>query len=131
MKYYAMIGLLFTFSLPAFSMPCDTGYNCISKTGKYNILLQRCLYRNHLNFLSLQINGVDIADATLTEGWDGDNALAFEINIPTPISGAVRILSADLSARYKTGLIREKTAASEPGPLTTIHTEGITCKVAE
>ena len=131
MKYFTVMFFLIIFSQSAFSMPCDTGYICISKTGKYNIEFQRCRYRNHISLLTTKINGVEVAGASLNEGWDGDFMLAFEINLPTKIDGAVSLLTAELPYKFKPGILKIKYADSEPGPLVTTHTEKIYCKIAE
>lgn len=131
MKYAVLFFLIAGFSQQTFSMPCDTGYSCVSKTGKYKIELQRCRYRNHISLLSTKINNILITNAVLNEGWDGDSVLAFEINLPTPIDGAVKILTAELPQKFKMGILKIKYADSEPGPLSVIHSEKISCKIEE
>lgn len=131
MKKLFALCIFMSFAQSAFSMPCDSGYDCVSKTGKYKISLQRCRYRNHINLISTKISGVEIAGATLNEGWDGDSVLAFEINLPTRVDGAVKILTAELPANHKRGIMKIKYAESEPGPLSTIHSEKIYCAMVE
>ncbi|MGZ3790623.1 MAG: hypothetical protein ACXVLQ_19170 [Bacteriovorax sp.] len=131
MKSLMALCLLVGLIQSAFSMPCDTGYECVSKTGKYKVSLQRCRYRNNINLISTSINNVEVKEATLNKGWDGDLALAFEINLPTKVDGSVKILSAELSSSHKSGFMKVKYAESEPGPLSVIHTEKISCIVTE
>jgi hypothetical protein len=131
MKGSIALFLLAGFSQSAFSMPCDTGYLCASKTGEYKIEFQRCRYRNRINLLSTKINDVEVKGASLNKGWDGDSVLAFEINLPQKVNGAVKILTAELTHKFQPGILRVKYADSEPGPLTTIHTEKISCKIEE
>lgn len=122
--------LLFVFAQSVLAMPCDTGYDCVSKTKKYKVSLQRCRYRNRINLISTTINGTEVTDATLNQGWDGESVLAFEINLPTTPDGAVKILTAEM-ANHKVGTMKIKYAESEPGPLTTQHSEKMTCVISE
>ncbi|MDD4974709.1 MAG: hypothetical protein PHY93_10190 [Bacteriovorax sp.] len=131
MKVLIAVFLLAGFGQAAYSMPCDTGYRCVSSTGKYKIELQRCRYRNHINLLTTKINNIEVKDASLNIGWDGDSVLAFEINLPTQNAGAVKILTAELPQKFKAGILKVKYADSEPGPLTVIDTEKIFCKIEE
>lgn len=131
MKFFIVLSCIFGFEHSAFAMPCDAGYNCFSKTGKYKISLQRCRYRNHLSLLTTKINHLEIMGASLNKGWDGDSLLAFEINIPTADTSSVRILSAEFSAKHKIGILKEKFAASEPGPLQTVRSEKLYCLEVE
>jgi hypothetical protein len=127
-----MAGFLFAaLAQSAYAMPCDSGYSCVSKTGKYKIELQRCRYRNHLNLISTKINNIEVNHASLNESWEGDSLLAFEINLPTLPDGAVKIITAELPQKFKTGILRIKYADSEPGPLSVIHAEKIYCKIEE
>ena len=119
------------FAQQAFSMPCDTGYDCVSKTGKYKVALQRCRYRNNINLIKTTINGSEVTEAILNQGWDGENILAFEINLPVKIDGAVKVLTAELPHNHKMGIMKIKYADSQPGPLTILHTEKINCVISE
>lgn len=130
MKKLLTFCLLTGFSHAAFSMPCDTGYDCVSKTGKYKISLQRCRYRNNINLLSTTINGAVVSGASLNKGWDGEDVLAFEINLPTTVDGSVKILTAELM-NHKKGVMKIKYADSEPGPLSVLHSEKMSCVIAE
>lgn len=112
------------------AMPCDAGYLCISKTGKYKVELQRCRYRNNINLVSTKINNVEVAGAVLNKGWDGENVLAFEINLPVTVEGAVKILTAEMG-NHKLGWMKIKYAESEPGPLSVLHSERMSCKMVE
>lgn len=127
---FFVLGNIFL-SQAAFSMPCDSGYSCVSKTGKYKVSLQRCRYRNHINLISTKIDDVEVADATLNQGWDGETTLAFEINLPVAEAGQVKILTAELVPHHKYGWMKIKYAESEPGPLTVLHTERMSCKIEE
>ena len=131
MKILIAFSLWATLSQTAFSMPCDTGYICTSKTGKYKIELQRCRYRNSLHLESTKINGNEIKNAVLNSGWDGDTLLAFEINLPTKIEGAVKILTAEFPHKDQMGNLNIEYTESEPAPLKIIHHEKILCKVDE
>lgn len=118
----------------SFSMPCDSGYACQSKSGKYHIEVQRCRYVNRLgNLSSVQVDGQEVTDATLGSAWDGksvgDSLLAFEINLPSD-PGSSHVLSVEIPTKTK-GIIKEKYAAEEPGPYTVVHHESIACKVVE
>jgi hypothetical protein len=128
MKYLMSILLLSGMSQSAFSMPCDAGYNCVSKTGKYTIELQYCRYTNNIALETIKINGSEVKGASLNKGWDGDSVLAFEINLPVKIEGAVQILTAEMPQKTKKGILQVKYADYEPQPMTVIHTEKISCK---
>ncbi len=130
MKFLTSLILFLVVAQSAYSMPCDTGYRCVSKSGKFKVELQRCRYRNHINLLSMSINNTDISSATLNEGWDGESTLAFEINLPTMTPGAVKILTAELPGKNK-GVMKIKYAASEPGPLSTLFSEKMFCKIQD
>lgn len=130
MKSIIALTLLVGLVQSAYSMPCDTGYSCESKSGKYKIELQRCRYRNDIRLVSMSINNTDIPSAVLNKGWDGETTLAFEINLPTMSSGAVKILTAELPGKHK-GVMKIKYAASEPGPLSTLYTEKVFCKIED
>jgi hypothetical protein len=125
-----LLGTIFL-SQAAFSMPCDTGYSCVSRTGKYKVSLQRCRYRNNINLISTKINDVEIAEATLIHGWDGETTLAFEINLPVAEDGQVKVLTAEMEPRHRNGWMKIKYAESQPGPLTVLHTERMSCKIEE
>jgi len=131
MKKFSIILLLSLLSQSAYSMPCDTGYNCASKSGKYQVELQRCRYRNHLGLLSLKINNLEVSSAALNSSWDGDSSLAFEINLPSLPDGSVKIITAEMSPKLKKGIMKIKYAVVEPGPLSVIHSENIICKISE
>ncbi|MDD5265934.1 MAG: hypothetical protein PHO08_02240 [Methylococcales bacterium] len=128
MKYLMSILLLAGISQSAFSMPCDAGYSCISETGKYIIELQSCRYTNYIALETIKINGREVKGASLNKGWDGDSVLAFEINLPVKIEGAVKILTAEMPQKTKEGSLQVKYADYEPKPMTAIHTEKISCK---
>lgn len=131
MKFLALTTLLMMIAQSVSAMPCDTGYFCVSKSGKYKISLQRCRYRNNIHLNSMKINNSEIAGATLNKGWDGENVLGFEINLPLADDGAVKILTAEVGKAHKHGLMKIKYAESEPGPLSVLHTEKISCKIEE
>ena len=131
MKLLFAVFLIAGITQNAFSMPCDTGYSCVSKTGKYKIELQRCRYRNHISLIKTKIDNIEIPASTLNHGWDGDSVLAFEINLPTTIDGSVKIITAELSQKFKTGVLKLKYAESEPGPLSLLYSEKISCKITE
>ena len=131
MKFFISVSLFFGISHGAFSMPCDSSYQCSSRTGRYQISLQSCRYRNQLRLLSTKINGTEITGSTLNQSWDGDAYLAFEIDLPTFDSKTVRILSIELSRYLKSGILREKFAESQPGHLNVVHREKITCQVGD
>jgi hypothetical protein len=127
---FFVLGNIFL-SQAAYSMPCDSGYLCVSKTGKYKVELQRCRYRNSIHLISTKINNVEIPEATLNQGWDGETTLAFEINLPVAEPGQVKILTAEMAPHHRFGLMKIKYAESEPGPLTVLHTERMSCKIEE
>jgi hypothetical protein len=128
MKGLMAIFLLAGFSQSALSMPCDAGYSCVSKTGKYKIELQHCRYTNNIDLETIKINGIEVKGASLNKGWDGDSVLAFEINLPVKIEGAVQILTAEMPQKTKKGILQVKYADYKPQPMTVIHTEKISCK---
>jgi hypothetical protein len=131
MKVLALTTLLMLISQTASAMPCDTGYFCVSKSGKYKISLQRCRYRNNIHLISIKKDNSEIAEATLNKGWDGENILGFEINLPLAEEGAVKILTAEVVKSHKHGVMKIKYAESEPGPLSVLQTEKISCKIVE
>ena len=128
MKYLMSILLLAGISQSAFSMPCDAGYSCVSKTGKYAIELQYCRYTNNIALETIKIDGSEVKGASLNKGWDGDSVLAFEINLPVKIEGAVKILTAEMPKKTKNGILQVKYADYEPQPMAVIHTDKIYCK---
>jgi hypothetical protein len=68
MRFLAFAPLLLM-SAHALAMPCDTGYLCISASGKYKVEIQRCRYDNRFsNIVTLRISGKDVANATLGPG---------------------------------------------------------------
>ncbi len=131
MKMLSLVFFISMITQSVYSMPCDTGYSCISKTGIYKIELQRCRYRNHLNYLSTKINNIEVSGASLNVGWDSDTFIAFEINLPSNPDGSVKILTSEISKQTKKGNIKIKFAESGPGPLTTLQTENIHCMITE
>jgi hypothetical protein len=90
MKNLIILVLLYCFSHSAFSMPCDVGYICVSKTKKYYIELQYCRYTNNINLETIKIDGAEVEGANLNKGWDSDNLLAFEINLPVKNNSEIR-----------------------------------------
>lgn len=127
MKALVSLFMLTFINGAAHAMPCDAGYFCVSKSKKYKVELQRCRYRNHINLITFKVNNVEIPGASLKAGWDADQVLAFEVDIPTADDGAVKILSAEIPKPSLRGLLKIKEAESEPGPLKTTFSERITC----
>lgn len=130
MKLFLALGLMTVLTQTAFGMPCDSGYLCVSRTGKYKVELQRCRYRNSIHLISTKINNVEVPDATLNQRWDGENILGFEINLPVATEGAVKILTAEM-LNHRHGIMKIKYTDFEPGPLTVLHTEKMSCKIEE
>jgi hypothetical protein len=131
---FVILSLVSGFANSVMAMPCDTGYLCNSRSGKYSIEVQRCRYTNHLgNLISVKMNGHDVAGATLSAAWDGksvgDSLLAFEITIPSH-AGSSHVWSVEIPNKTK-GIIKEKFAAAEPEPYTVIWKDLITCKVTD
>lgn len=127
----ALVSALMLSAHSAFAMPCDTGYQCTSKTGKYQIALQRCRYENDLRLESATINNVQITPATLGPAYDGNSILAFEVVLP-PTGGAdQRKLSVEISRKGHAGVIREQVQEVNPSPYKTVATEAISCEITE
>lgn len=133
-KVLSLVLVFLCFIPAAYAMPCDTGYHCVSKSGRYDISLQRCRYVNDLHLLSVSVHKSIISAATLGPAWDGksvgDGLLAFQINLPTT-DDSVRVLSVEIPAKTSKGMIKEKYAATEPEPFKVQFSESMTCKVTE
>jgi hypothetical protein len=132
LRIFSILVLLFAQTTHA--MPCDTGYMCKSKSGKYRIELTRCRYTNRLELLSVQMDHKDVKEATLGPAYDGrsvgGNVLAFEIDLPTT-DDAVRILMVEISGKDSSGRITEQHAESEPARMSVVHEEPISCEIEE
>lgn len=118
----------------ASAMPCDTGYSCVSKSGKYQIELQRCRYVNDLRLESFTFKHVAVTDATLGPSWDGksvgDTQLSFQVNWPST-GDAVHLISVEVPAKSMKGTVKEKSVDSQPAPFKTLASESITCQISE
>ncbi|MGZ3773104.1 MAG: hypothetical protein ACXVCY_03600 [Pseudobdellovibrionaceae bacterium] len=117
----------------AAAMPCDTGWSCKSKSGKYSVQVQRCRYTNSIrNLESIKIGGQEIANAKISAAYDslsiGGKVLAFEISIPDTKNDAHY-----LSFEYmgKKGQVTERVQPYNPGPQKVIASETLTCEEAE
>ena len=125
---FCPVALLLLMSAQAFAMPCDTGYLCASKSGKYKIEIRHCRYDNHLgNIIAFQIGGKSVTDATLGPAFDGSEFGGFEIDL-APQGDAQRILSAEWLKKTGKGTIRDMSRNYNPGPYTISGSEAITCK---
>lgn len=117
----------------ATAMPCDSGWSCKSKSGKYAVHVQRCRYSNFLGSLeSVKINGKNVEGATLTASYDsksiGGNILAFEVSIPDTKNDA-HYLSFELVRN--SGRVTERIQELNPGPQIKIGSEAISCEGIE
>lgn len=134
MKHLIVIILASTFSLPIFAMPCDTGYSCNSQSGKYQIELNRCRYKNSLRLYSVKIDNIEIEGAELGASWDGksvgDSFLAFEVVLPAE-DGSDRVISVEIQANSILGTLKEKYTETQPDIAKVLHSEIITCHVHE
>lgn len=133
MKKLLVLSFSALFSVSAFSMPCDTGYSCKSESGKYQVELQRCRYKNSVGLYSVKVDGKEVVDAELNSGWDGDSVLAFEISLPSVNDEDLRVLSVETSKTDSSskGVAQEKVTLYNPGPSSVVATEAMTCVVTE
>lgn len=122
------------FSISAFSMPCDSGYSCHSKSGKYKIELGRCRYTNSLRLLSVNIDHTEVTDSELKASFDGrsvgGSVLAFEVKLPSE-EGTERLLAVEIKKKSGRGVLKEKYAEYLPGPARVLHTERAICRGEE
>lgn len=135
MMFRTLLSLSLTMAASAaFSMPCDTGYSCVSKSGKYQLELQRCRYVNDLRVVSFNFNHKAVADAVIGPFWDGksvgDSLLSFQVNWPSK-GNSLHLISVEIPAHTMTGKLKEKFAESQPEPFRTLHSEAITCKISD
>lgn len=115
----------------AFSMPCDTGYKCLSASGKYQIELQRCRYSNNLGLIQVLIDGKSI-NGTLGASFDGEKVLAFEILIPTNSSlGEPDSRRLNVEMIDRAGTIKEQLQDYNPGSWRDSFSESISCQIEE
>jgi hypothetical protein len=128
MKNLIVLVFLSCFSRSTFSMPCDAGYICVSKTKKYYIELQYCRYTNSINLETIKIDGTEVVGASLNKGWDGDTLLAFEINLPLKNDSEIKVLTAEMDKKSKKGILRVKYADYQPKKMTVVQTDKISCK---
>jgi hypothetical protein len=115
----------------ASAMPCDTGYFCQSKSGKYQIEVERCRYVNDLHNLQVKISGKDVL-GTLMANYDslslGGSLLAFEVKLPEAKYDG-RKLTVEVVGQK--GTITESIYKESPSPAKAIAQESISCKVTQ
>jgi len=134
MKRMAAITMLsLSFAHVASAMPCDTGWSCKSKSGKYSVEVQRCRYQNSIGGLeSVKINGKEIQGSQLTSSYDsksiGGNILAIEVSIPDTKNDA-HYLAFEVAG--KSGRVTERIQEFNPGPQQVIASEAISCEETE
>jgi hypothetical protein len=122
-------------SKSAFSMPCDTGYICKSKS--YEVAIQTCRYTSYIRLSSVKIKGSEVDGAELGANYDGTydgGPLAFEVNIPVPVKDgeepeATRLIKIEIPAGSSKGSIRETFTEYQPGSPKLIRKEQIKCIV--
>ena len=117
----------------AAAMPCDTGWSCKSKTGKYSVEVQRCRYSNSIgNLTYVNISGKNVEGAQLTSSYDsksiGGNILAIEVSLPDGKNDA-HYLAFEVAG--KLGRVTERIQQSNPGPQKAIASESISCEETE
>ena len=122
---------LLAVSMPAFAMPCDTGYACKSASGKYQIEIRRCRYDNRLGPVSLKLDGKPAAGVTLDRAsWDGDRFLAFQLDFPSK-GDHERMLSIEVRKRTMSGTLKDESRNYNPAPWKLRHSEAIHCAVQD
>jgi hypothetical protein len=122
-------------SQSAFSMPCDTGYICKSKS--YEVTIQTCRYDSSMDLNSVKINNKEIEGAELRANYNGTydgGPLAFEVYIPVAVQDgeeaeAVRLIKIEIPAGSSKGSIRETFTEYQPGSPKLIRKEQIKCIV--
>lgn len=137
-----VLTLTATIILPimSYAMPCDSGIQCVSKTGTYKLEATVCRYENEVRNISLSINDVAI-DAKLLNYFDGRSdgqPLMIDIaipNMPYDDEESVRkitvLVNPDINEKDWTssGKIVSKFLESKPGPYKITQSESISCAI--
>jgi hypothetical protein len=131
---HVLIAVAALASSTAFAMPCDTGFTCISDSGKYVVELQSCRYVNAVSLVSVKVEGKALEGASLGPAYDGTidgGPLAVEIELPLSAdeaaNGSARVLTIEVAPGSEEGTIKEKFVEEQPGPYAVVASEKVTC----
>lgn len=117
------------------AMSCDSGWKCVSKTGKYSIETSRCRYANSIGSLNgVTVDGKKYEEGVITASYDslsiGGDLLNIEVNIYDENYDA-HYLAFEFNGSLNKGTVTERIQQYNPGRQTVISSEEITCKVVE